>query len=231
MKPADVSWPAPAAHPPVVGGYLVQGVRSGAESGSVLDATVSGSGSEEVLLVLLSTGAGHDGAARDRFSQAVEQVARDGHLLDAAGLTERPPWVALTPQAADDGTATRLLHAVLPPDADEHPRAGPRFRLPWFTRGWGVTWAPWLGTKAPPGWRRLWWLVGVLALLAILGLLLSMCQAPAPSQPGPSGPSSPSQSDTSPEPTQTPSQSPQTGSPSPGQPQEGEGGSSNARRA
>lgn len=218
MKPADVSWPAPAGHPPVVGGYLVRGTRSSGQAGSVLDATDTDRG--PVVVVLLRAGAGQDGAARDRFTQAVHEQAqsRPGAVLDVAGLTARPPWVALDPRAEDLGGA--LLDSALPPRADEAPRAGPRFRLPWFGPGWGVNWAPWLGTKVPPAWRRLWWLIGLLALLAIVGLLLSMCGPPPSSGPDPNRPPTPA-------PAQTPSPGP---GPSP-QPGEEDGRSSNSRRA
>ena len=235
MKPADVSWPAPADHPPVVGGYVVRGARRSEQAGSVLEATDPERG--PVVVLLLSAGAGQDGAARDRFGQAVtEHAARHpDDVLDVAGLADRPPWVALSPRAGDDVLDT-LVRAAVPPDANELPRSGPRFRLPWFARGWGVNWAPWLGTKAPRVWRRLWWLAGVLALMAILGLLLSMCDAPAPSGPGETGPASPGQSEQTPGPTpspgqgNTPQQDPSPGSP--GQPgEEGEGRSSNSRRA
>lgn len=220
VKPAHVSWPAPAGHPPVVGGYVVRGVRLSERAGSALDATDSSRG--PVVVVLLCAGAGQDGAARDRFTQAVGEQDRrhPGSVLDVAGLTARPPWVALAPQSADS-LAGALLGSALPPDADETPRAGPRFRLPWFGGGGGVSWAPWLGTKIPPGWRRLWWLIGLLALLALVGLLLSMCEPPAPPGPGGTGPPTPARSE--PVPDRAPSPSPQPG--------DRDGQSSNSRRA
>ena len=220
------SWPAPVAHPPVVGGYVVSGVRDEHEAGALLDAVDDAD--QPVVLVRLAAGAAADGAAVDRFDQAVTGLnSRHPELVvDLAGLTERPPWVGLSADPAGRRAAAGLLTAVVPAGADEAPRAGPGFRLPWYSwRRWAAGRAPWAGTKVPPGWRRLWWLIGVLALMAILGLLLSMCQAPPPdpSQPSPgrSGPSSPAE------------QNPQPASPTPGQeqPSEGSGGSENSRKA
>lgn len=217
-----VPWPAPVGHPPLVGTALATGLRDSSQAGYLLD-VVDGQGTAAVG-VLLSAGAAQDAAARDRFRQAAELLGRrrPGLVRDSTGLDDDAPWVLLS-VAVEDQVARRLLGSAFPPDADEEPRAGPRFRMFWRI-ALGTGRAPWSGTRVPP-WRRMWWLAGVVAFMAILGLLLAMCTGPVPTQPQPT----PGGSTGSPQ--SGPGQSPSGSSPSGGGPGEQSGPSGNARYA
>ncbi|GAB2485964.1 hypothetical protein GCM10027030_20010 [Luteococcus sediminum] len=207
----------------------------------------------QVMLVVLSDGAGHDAACRDRLAGEVNKlhidtvVARGGRGQDEGRLGHRfvsdtsapaapdgsiqTPWVALAHDASDAAVeeGVRLLRCVdLSSTAPLGTPSGPDYRLHWIDEPrpgpWRAWPLPWPGRHDRAGWMSIAVSWLLMVLLAALALLIAVLLFQN-KPPAPPPPPIP----TSPPPSQSqsqsppPSQSPTSAPPSSASPSQGSG--------
>jgi hypothetical protein len=186
--------------PPKIGDFWLTARRLSTPSGIVYEAHGEGA---KVLLLLLSSGAATDAAARARFSGLVNELhvdtvaARGGHGQDDGRLgskyrsedddpvepdeDELAPWVALIDDGSQAATieAQRLLDEVaLVTLPHQGTPSGPDYRLHWIddTRpGMARLWPlPWPGRHDRAGWVSILVSWLLMLLIAALAVLISI---------------------------------------------------------
>jgi hypothetical protein len=187
--------------PPQIGPYWLDARLTSAESG----VAYVGHDSENVpaMVILLSTGAASDAAARDRLAGAVNELdidtvlARGGHGQDQGRLSKRfydesheptepgsspeAPWAALAYDGTDAATAeaNRILAQVQLSDKPQLGQAsGPDYNLPWVGRrrpGHSRIWPlPWPGRHDRAGWLSLLSSWILMLLIAAMAILIAI---------------------------------------------------------
>lgn len=243
--------PLLVSDPPRVGDFWLDARLTAHESGVSYIAHADEQPS--VMLIVLSAGAAHDAAARDRLAGEVNKlhedsvIARGGDGQDGGRLAHKyrseaddpvspedppiAPWVALAYDGSPEALAEseRLLHSV---DLSSTPElgavAGPDYRLHWLDDSrpgaWRLWPMSWPGRHDRAGWVPFAASWALTILLCALALLIAVLLFQN-SPPSSAEPPVPTEQSASSDGSGTP-ETPESGSPqSPESSESGEGGS------